>query len=269
MNQPLYVHTGGVQSLSDIHGRVAAAMSQLAGSALDEAALQTAYGTISSAFTSALGEALPSRDGTFRATQTSSQTIGELLQRAAQMYERGDQQDAEKLRAAAEAMAGSGDACGAGSGGGESAGGGTGADGGAAGGGGAQMASQVGQQVGQLAQGVAQSVQGLAQGLTQLPQQIMQGVQGMVGSASKASGSEDLTGDEAQDEKDEDERVKHEESESEEKRAAERREQHQAAPDRNDDAQPGRTADAGRAPEPPPAPKPAPPAQTRPQQAPL
>ena len=107
MNQPLSVNPDGVKSLSDIHDRVAAAMSQLAGPAPDGAALQTAYGTISSALTSALSGALPSRDGTFAATQTSSQTIGELLQRAARAYAEGDQANAEKLRAAAEALAGS------------------------------------------------------------------------------------------------------------------------------------------------------------------
>ena len=106
MNEPLYVHTTGVSSLSDIHGRVAGAMSGQTGSAPDASSLAAAYGSISSAFMSAMGHALPSRDESFQATQTSSQTIGELLQKAAQMYEHGDQQNADELKAAAEALAG-------------------------------------------------------------------------------------------------------------------------------------------------------------------
>ncbi len=39
-------------------------------------------------------------------TATSGNTIAELLKKAAQMYEQGDQQGAEKLRAAAEALRG-------------------------------------------------------------------------------------------------------------------------------------------------------------------
>lgn len=266
MNQPLSVNPDGVKSLSDIHQQVAGAMSRLAGSAPDAAALQTAYGTISSAFTAALGSALPSRERTFQATQTSSETIGDLLRGAADAYEQGDQANAEKLKAAADAMAG----CNATTGPGSQGGGAGSAGAGAAGGAGAemagQMASQVGQQVGQIAGGIAQSVQGLAQGLTQLPQQIMQGVQGMAG--SKGAGSDTTTADEAKDDEARDDEARDEDTESDEKRREDQRGQ-QSPLAKGDGAQPGRGAEQGRPPEPPPVPERPQPAQTRPQQSPV
>jgi hypothetical protein len=267
MGQPLSVDPGGVKSLGQIHDQVSAAVSQLGGLSPASGDAEAAYGTISSAFTSALGQALPSRDGTFAATSASSETIGKLLHAAAQAYEQGDQANAEKLKAAADALAGSSGTSGAGGAG--SQGGGAGSAGtGSAGGGGAemagQMASQVGQQVGQIAQGMAQSVQGLAQGLTQLPQQIMQGVQGIVESATKGgAGSDEAKDDEATSDEDKDKDGK-----PDEKRAEERRSQ-QAPPTHQEGAQPGRAADGGRPPVPPPAADRRQPAQTRPQQSPL
>jgi hypothetical protein len=264
MGQPLSVDPGGVKSLGQIHDQVSAAVSQLTGLSPSSGDAEAAYGTISSAFTSALGAALPSRDGTFAATSTSSETIGKLLQAAAQAYEQGDQANAEKLKAAAEALAGSSGAGGAGSQGGAAGAAGA----GAAGGGGAdmagQMASQVGQQVGQIAQGMAQSVQGLAQGLTQLPQQIMQGVQGIVESATKGgAGSDEAKADEAKSDEDKDKDAKPDEEHPEEQRSR------QAPPAHTEGTQPGRATDGGRAPVPPPAAERPQPAQTRPQQSPL
>jgi hypothetical protein len=268
MGQPLSVDPGGVKSLGQIHDQVSAAVSQLTGLSPSSGDAEAAYGTISSAFTSALGAALPSRDGTFAATSTSSETIGKLLQAAAQAYERGDQANAEKLKAAAEALAGSSGTGGGASGSATGAGGAGAAGAGSAGGGGAemagQMASQVGQQVGQIAQGMAQSVQGLAQGLTQLPQQIMQGVQGMVESATKSgAGSDEAKADEAKSDEDKDKDAKPDEKRAEEQRSR------QAPPAHTEGAQPGRATDGGRAPVLPPAAERPQPAQTRPQQSPL
>src|SRR5258708_7363713 len=118
MGQPLSVDPGGVKSLGQIHDQVSAAVSKLTALSPSSGDAEAAYGTISSAFTSALGAALPSRDGTFAATSTSSEAIGKLLQAAAQAYEQGDRANAEKLKAAAEALAGSSGAGGAGSQGG-------------------------------------------------------------------------------------------------------------------------------------------------------
>jgi hypothetical protein len=258
--EPLYVHTGGVKSLSDIHDEVAGAMSQLRGSTPDAVSLETAYGTISSAFTSAIGRALPSRDTSLRATQTSSQTIRELLQRAAEMFERGDQQSADELRAAADALAGS-----------------SGADAtclGPVGGAGPDMAcppvnqaaqvgqagqagqvgqvaqvSQVGQQIAQIAQGVAQAAMGLAQGFSQLPQQIMQGAQ------AKESHSEGPNAHDVD---------HHEEEDCDERRRDDESHQRPHAPaTHTEGAKPGAHASGGIAPTP--AAEPPQPAQTRPQ----
>ncbi len=264
----------GLTPLADIHAQVAGELSQLAGDGGPQAAdVATSFGNIAFAVNKALDGVTQSRINTIQTTKGSSDTIKELLNTADRMYAQGDEQGAAKLRAAAEALEGSGAAGGAGSAGGTGGATGAGTAGaGAAGGSGAemagQMASQVGQQVGQFAQGMAQSVQGLAQGLTQLPQQIMQGVQGIVESATKGAGSDAAKTDE--EEGGDPEERKREEAESAEKRAEERRAQQQAPPTRTEGAQPGHTADGGgRAPVPPPAAERPKPAQTRPQQFPL
>src|ERR1700742_322315 len=163
MTDPLYVQPDGVRSYAQIHGEVVGALCQLLGS----------------------------RHGALQATSTSAQTISELLQKAAQMYEHGDQKGAATLRAAAEAMqdanaAGSAGAAGAAGAGSAGAGGGAEMVG--------QMVSQVGQQVGEVAQSIAQPLQGMAQGLQQIPQQVGQGAQQLAQQVSQAAGS---TGDKA------------------------------------------------------------------------
>jgi hypothetical protein len=161
MSDPLYVQPDGVRSYAQIHDEVVAGLSQLMGAAAPEAAgVQTSHGAIASAVSTALTSVLGSRQGTLQATGSSGSTISELLQKAAQMYEHGDQKGAATLRAAAEGLEGS---QGAGDGGGADMMG--------------QMVSQVGQQIGQMAQSVTQPLQGLAQGLQQVPQQVMQGAQ--------------------------------------------------------------------------------------------
>ena len=104
MSEPLYVHPDGVRSYAQIHDEVVAALSQLIGAAAPEAAgVQTSHGAIASAVSAALSGVLGTREGTLQATGTSGSTISELLQKAAQMYEHGDQKGAGSLRDAAEA----------------------------------------------------------------------------------------------------------------------------------------------------------------------
>ena len=94
-----------MRSFAQVHDEVVAALSQVMGSAAPEAlGVETTHGPIASAVSGALGQVLGSRQGTLQATSTSGRTISELLQRAAQMYEQGDQRGAETLRAAAEAL---------------------------------------------------------------------------------------------------------------------------------------------------------------------
>jgi hypothetical protein len=227
------------------------------GSAAPEAlGIETSHGPIASAVSSALSQVLGSRGGSLQATSTSGETISALLQKAAQLYEQGDQQGADTLRKAAEALqaneaGGGGGAAGTGG----AAGAGTGGAAGAGGGGGAeqmgQIAGQVGQQVGQIAQGIAQALQ-------QIPQQVMQGVQGIVQSATQAAGSAGAgaTGAKADD--------KHK-PEDKEPKTDERKDDR---PIKRAEAEPGKSAEQGKAPETPPEVKRAEPAQTRPQQSP-
>jgi hypothetical protein len=241
---PLYVQPDGVRSYSQIHDEVVAGLTQLMGTGAGEAVgVETTHGPIALPVSGALSQVLASRGGTLQTTSRSGSTISGLLQKAAQMYEQGDQKGAATLRAAAEALEGvnapggpgvTGTPGSPGSGGGSGSGG---AD--MAG----QMLGQVGQQAGQLgqmAQSVAQPLQGLAQGLQQLPQQVVQGVQQAVQQASqsaekavdaKDTGQTDLTAPQQ---------------------------------DSRDQAAPGESANTGRAPEPPQTQR-AHPAQTRPQ----
>ena len=92
MSDPLYVQPDGVRSYSQIHDQVVAGLSQLMGTAVSEATgVQTSHGAIASAVSTALGTVLGSRQGTMQTTATSGSTISELLQKAAQMYEQGDE----------------------------------------------------------------------------------------------------------------------------------------------------------------------------------
>src|SRR6476620_5334853 len=156
MTERLFVQTDGVLSYADIHDEVASGLSQLIGAGAAGAAdVRTTHGTIAAAVDAALSGVLGTRQDTMQTTVTSGTTIGEILKNAARLYEEGDLQGTEKLRAAAEAMAGGAGASDgvAGSGGAPGAGpaGGT----GAASSGGemvGQMVGQVGQQIGQLGQ---------------------------------------------------------------------------------------------------------------------
>ncbi len=282
MGGEFHLDSSGLSPLSDIHSQVAQGLGQLvSGGGPQSADVAKSFGNIAFGLNSALDGASQSRLSTIQSTKTSSDTIGELLNKAHQMYLQGDQQGADKLKAAAEALQASegGGASGAGSAGGSTGAGATGAGAGgagAAGGGGAemagQMATQVGQQVGQLAQGLAQSVQGLAQGLTQLPQQIMQGIQGIGGSAAQGAGSAGGTAHDAvkaAEEKALEDRDKDKDGKPDDNNAEEQRGRHSAPPPHSDGAQQGSNTDGGRAPVPPPPAERPQPAQTRPQQSPL
>jgi Excreted virulence factor EspC, type VII ESX diderm len=277
----LYVQTDGTRSYAQVHDQVAAGLSQMMGAAAPDAAgLQASHGPIATAVSTALSSVLETRHGTLQNTATSGTTISELLQKAAQMYEQGDRQGAEKLKAAADALqahegeqggapggASSGDASGgalgrgfpggaAGATGAGSPGVGTPAPGSAAVGMIGQILGQVGQQVGQIAGMVAQPLQGFAQGLQQVPQQVMQAVQGATG-ADKAT----LTGEEKSDRtKDPADRIR----ERSEPNPPHRTEPAPTGDDPPAGAAPGESTSGGRAPEHPVADRPQP-AQTRPQ----
>jgi hypothetical protein len=70
----------------------------------EAASVQTSHGAIASAVSIALGHALSTRQATLEATSTATQAISGLLQKAAQVYEQGDQRIAEKLKAAAKPL---------------------------------------------------------------------------------------------------------------------------------------------------------------------
>ncbi|GAS98369.1 uncharacterized protein RMCC_5334 [Mycolicibacterium canariasense] len=251
MTDPLHVQTDGVLNYSQLHSAVAAGLSGLAG--VDGSGVETSHGVIASAVNTALSGVLAGRQNTLGVTSTAASTISELLQKAAQAYAAGDQQGAERLKAAADVLEGK-DAPGRSAG---SAVGGAPASSGGAGGDMAgqmgQVLGQVGQQVGQMAQSITQPLQGLAQGLQQIPQQIMQGVQQAAQSASGIGGQSEVKS--AQIEKDD--RRAEEKAEDRDKHGTEEKEQEARA-------EAGPTSPAERAPVEPSAPRQRP-APTHPQ----
>ena len=106
MTDPLNVQLDGVRSYAQIHDEVVSALSQIMGSAPEAVGVETSHGPIASAVSGALSQVLGSRQGTLQITSSSAQTISELLQKAAQMYEGGDEKGAATVRAAAEALEG-------------------------------------------------------------------------------------------------------------------------------------------------------------------
>jgi hypothetical protein len=168
MSGNLFVQGDGLRNFSQTHADIAAGLSQLTGAA-PAAGMETSHGAIASAVSAALGNVLGARDGTIQTTANSGSAISELLQKAAQMYEQGD----EKGAAAPEgsnAPGGPGSATSAAAVGGDMMG---------------QLLGQLGQ-VGQMAAAAGAPLQALAQPLQQLPQQVMQGVQQAVQKAGQA-----------------------------------------------------------------------------------
>jgi hypothetical protein len=184
---PFDVQTDGVLHFSQAHSDVAAGLSGLGDA--DGNGVETSHGPIASAVSTALAGVLNGRQDSFGATSATASTISDLLQKAAQAYARGDEEGAERFKAAADVLEGKESP---GRGGGSAAAGPAGAGSGGAGadmmGQMGQVLGQVGQQVGQMAQSIAQPLQGLAQGLQQIPQQIMQGVQQASQAASGVGG---------------------------------------------------------------------------------
>ena len=107
MTERLFVQTDDVLSYADIHDQVASGLSQLIGAGSAGAAdVRATHGSIAAAVDAALSGVLGTRQSTMQTTATTGTTIGEILKNAARLYEQGDIQGAEKLRAAAEAIAG-------------------------------------------------------------------------------------------------------------------------------------------------------------------
>ncbi|KUH76719.1 hypothetical protein AU184_13110 [Mycolicibacterium novocastrense] len=255
----LFAQTDGLRSSASLHDRVATDLSHVLGAdAPGLAGVQTSHGQIAAGVSAALSNALDARLGTVQAAADVGETISELLRKAAQMYEDGDHEGAEKLRAAAEALDGQRDTQGAagapaGSGAGGAVGGAP-ANGAVGPPGGdqmvGQMLGQVGQQVGQLVSSMTAPLLGLAQGLQQVPQMVAQGVQ-QAGRKDETLARED-GGDES-------ERT----GERTEEDAEEPSEPGRAEP--KAEAAPSGSTGAVRAPEMPTGAEPPRPAQTRPQ----
>ncbi|KUH93534.1 hypothetical protein AU189_14720 [Mycolicibacterium acapulense] len=248
----LFAQTNGLRSSASIHDRVATDLSHVLAGVPEATGVQTSHGQIAAGVGTALSSALDARLGTVHATADAGATISDLLQKAAQMYEQGDHEGAEKLRAAADALDGQRDtevseststtggvpgspANGVGPPGGDQMVG--------------QMLGQVGQQVGQLVGSMAAPLLGLAQGLQQVPQMIAQGVQQARGETPER---DDTRVDEERTERSDEDPA---EKPSEPTRRAQP--EHQAAP--------SDSAVVGRPPEAPVAAQGPRPAQTRPQ----
>ncbi|OBC05066.1 hypothetical protein A5784_11500 [Mycobacterium sp. 852013-50091_SCH5140682] len=176
------------QQLDDVSSSASNVLNGAIGSVSDS------HGAIGFPMQSSFDGTQASRSAAVAATQAASGELGGLLRQAAQAYERGDTAAAERLRAQAAELEGSGaqrgSPTGAATPGGAGSPGGGGAPAGqdsgsqAAG----QMLGQMGQMMGQMAQSVTQPIQGMTQGLSQIPQQVMQGVQGIVQAATQGGG---------------------------------------------------------------------------------
>lgn len=256
MTDPLFVQTDGVRNFSQIHSDVRSGLAGL--TAPEGSGVNTSHGTIAASVSSALGSVLDGRGATMGVTSTSAATISELLQKAAAAYAGGDAEGGRRLKAAADALDGTGQT-GSGAAGAPGAAGSSGAAGSDPMGQMGQIMGQVGQQVGQLAQSITAPLQGLAQGLQQVPQQIMQGVQQAAQAAGASGvGVGKLPGVETSADDEIGERAERPEREEKD----DPREKREAGPTADTEAQAGQSS-AGRAPVE--APAPAQPAPTRPQ----
>lgn len=254
----LFAQTDGLRSSASLHDRIATDLSQVLGEDAPEVAgVQASHGQIAAGVGAALSSVLDARLGTVQTTADMGETISELLRKAAQMYEQGDHDGAEKLRAAVEALDGQRDPQGeygptASVGG--AVGGATPANGAVGPPGGdqmvGQMLGQVGQQVGQLVSSMTAPLLGLAQGLQQVPQMVAQGVQ-QAGRGDETLAREDGGG--------ESERTGERTDENAEKKSEPGRAEPKA------EAAPSVSTGAVRAPEMPTRAEPPRPAQTRPQ----
>jgi hypothetical protein len=168
------------QQLDDVSSSASNVLNGAVGSVSDS------HGAIGFPMQSSFDGTQASRSAAVAATQAASGELGGLLRQAAQAYERGDTAAAERLRARAAELEGSGGQ------GGSPAGAPSGQESGSQAAG--QMLGQMGQMMGQMAQSVTQPIQGMTQGLSQIPQQVMQGVQGIVQAATQGGGGAAETG---------------------------------------------------------------------------
>ncbi|VEG39287.1 Protein of uncharacterised function (DUF2580) [Mycolicibacterium flavescens] len=173
----LFAQTNGLRSSASIHDRVATDLSHVLAGAPEATGVQNSHGQIAAGVGAALSSALDARLGTVHSTADAGATISDLLQKAAQMYEQGDHEGAEKLRAAAEALDGQRDTQAHESAPATGSALGSPANGAAGPPGADQMVGQMLGQVGQLVGSMTAPLLGLAQGLQQVPQMIAQGVQ--------------------------------------------------------------------------------------------
>lgn len=141
--------------------------------------VQNSHGTIGFPMQDVLDAAQSARGNALGATQAASAKIGDLLNQAAQAYERSDSEAAARLKAQAARMESAQTENGRGTGSLMTTG---------SQGGGAQTAGQFGQVAGQMMQGLTQPIQSAVQGLSQIPQQAMQGAQGIVQTAMQGAG---------------------------------------------------------------------------------
>ncbi|MGV9798238.1 type VII secretion target [Mycobacterium sp. NPDC003449] len=170
-------HLSAMDNWKQQLGDVSADVTNLIDGAPATSGVTSSHGAIGYPMQTSFDAARSARGGAMVATRAASSQISELLGRAAQAYERGDTAAADGLRAQAQQLEGgspaSAGAAPAAGGGGQAAG---------------QMLSQFGQMAGQMGQQVAQPLQAMSQGLGQIPQQVLQGVQGIVESATGAAG---------------------------------------------------------------------------------
>lgn len=167
MSGSLSVQLGSLRTYSQQHGDVADAVSQVSANTPDVSAVSTTYGNIASGVSTALGDLLGARGGALTSTASKAQQLAEGLLKSAGLYEQGDQQGAEAIKAAAGSTGTPSSANSASSGAGQML---------------SQLSQQAGQQVSQLAQTAGQAVAGLGQ----IPAQVLQGVQGIVETATGA-----------------------------------------------------------------------------------
>ncbi|WP_454787524.1 type VII secretion target [Mycolicibacterium lutetiense] len=181
----LRASTGAVTALGGQLDNVAADVGAVVNGAPALSEVLNSHGTIG--FPADFEGASEARSAAVGATKAVSERMAETLRQAANAYERGDLEAAEKLKAQADRMAGgrSSGSANAATGGPDGSGAGGGQDGGMQAGG--QMMGQFSQMAGQMMQGITQPVQGIVQGVSQVPQQVMQGVQGIVQAATQGA----------------------------------------------------------------------------------
>lgn len=178
MNQ-FIADVGALNGWQGMVDEVSGQVSSFKGSFAGPSDLASSHGAIGFPMQNAFDGASSARAGALGATQVAAGRMAQLLGEASQAYQRGDVAAGDRLRAQAEAIEGAGSPASA-RGAADPAS--------SASGGAGQMVGQFSQLAGQMAQSITQPLQGLTEAMTQVPQQVMQGVQGIVESATQAAG---------------------------------------------------------------------------------